>query len=93
MAQTIIFSAIVIIVLVLVALGLKDKNDIKLYLILLIYSVACVSLFSFLFGAEHGLKKALDGKQTFRKEYTYKQSPSGEYVKTDSIYVRIETEK
>lgn len=33
-------------------------------------------------------KRLCDRPNPYRKEYIYKQLPSGQYVKTDSIYVR-----
>ena len=38
-------------------------------------------------------KELLDNPNPYHKEYTYKQLPSGEYVKTDSSYVRIKNKK
>ena len=67
--------------------SLKEKS--KLLTILSSIFVMFIGICFILIAEQRvGYKDALDGKNPYHKEYVYKQLPSGQYVKTDSIYVR-----
>lgn len=91
MIGIIFITAMVFLFLMIIPFQIENSRGKAWYAVVVLYCLAAIIAISYLVGCEWGQKKALNGEQVFRKEYTYKQLPSGEYVKTDSSYVRIKT--